>query len=806
VPLELNVSDENVSQTNTVSSTSGFEGPEKRLEIYFRPVDDLKTVFELTEGLRTVSRDEWTDILRDAQCSILSAKSNDYFDSYLLSESSLFIFSTKFMIKTCGTTTLLKVIPRVNAVAERLGMEMDYMQYSRASFTFPNQQLHPHTSFQSEVDYLNRFFKGESYVLGTPDGATKWHLYIAGDCRIPTNDQGFEIFMFDLDEGCMSHFFNVDADGTERFGSANGATTSEKSGITRIMSEGSILDAYNFEPCGYSMNGLENSSYYTIHITPEPQCSYVSFECNLPLDDFTGILATVLDVFKPGKFSIALHADITAPAAVYGLKELLAKESPWGYQAEGDSTFLRMKTVTGHAVSATVCSYVAERNLPVSTPVLKSPGLRTPRPLLDFNGGLKEVAMTYRAELARRGTSVEDFVAELITKRTVIEHPISFVDLTAVSDRIDLVLQKMTKHHELRCSVRPSSDPAILRLLDHAGCIFDASSMPELQRLRSAGIDAKHAVLTNPICGLSNVSKAKELFQTMRIFDDMDEPTVRRIGSSFPGTAFELRLMNPLEVSVESVIATAEATIMNAINAGLEPSGISFQLPEESGCKPEEFRRALEIAHRLVAGFLRPECPIPPHKARGIRRLSAGSSFPGASSFSCEEFSSGVRTALDLADEFFPPSSGIAVGLDPGSFLVSSAHSLLLSIVARRDVREGGFATYYVNDGVYGSLAQLKHPAKRISQVADPVCFVGGSKQPCKVIGPSCEDADELWSGELPRLQVGNCLLFPRQGATVDADRSRHSIVYFLAAGDGEPQGPPSMQLQGHGNVVSSIC
>jgi len=42
------------------------------------------------------------------------------------------------------------------------------------------------------------------------------------------------------------------------------------------------IDDYSFEPCGYSLNALDDEFFWYIHITPEAQYSYLSFETNHP--------------------------------------------------------------------------------------------------------------------------------------------------------------------------------------------------------------------------------------------------------------------------------------------------------------------------------------------------------------------------------------------------------------------------------------------------------------------------------------------------------------------------------------------
>lgn len=49
--------------------------------------------------------------------------------------------------------------------------------------------------------------------------------------------------------------------------------------------------------------------YMTIHITPEPEFSYVSFETNIPSSSYREIINKVLDTFNPGKFTVTIFAN-----------------------------------------------------------------------------------------------------------------------------------------------------------------------------------------------------------------------------------------------------------------------------------------------------------------------------------------------------------------------------------------------------------------------------------------------------------------------------------------------------------------
>ncbi|MCO5572514.1 hypothetical protein L7F22_026269 [Adiantum nelumboides] len=77
---------------------------EKRLEVEFFVPPML--VDPKGKGLRALSRYQLDGILSAAECTIVSHLSNEKFDSYVLSESSLFVYPYKIVLKTCGTTKL----------------------------------------------------------------------------------------------------------------------------------------------------------------------------------------------------------------------------------------------------------------------------------------------------------------------------------------------------------------------------------------------------------------------------------------------------------------------------------------------------------------------------------------------------------------------------------------------------------------------------------------------------------------------------------------------------------------------------
>lgn len=113
-----------------------FEGSEKRIEVDFK-----LSASSPPEGLRALTRAQLDELMTLAACTIVSNRKNEDLDAYVLSESSLFVYPTKYILKTCGTTKLLHSIPKLLEFAAALGMEPRRCKFSRASFLFPEQQV-----------------------------------------------------------------------------------------------------------------------------------------------------------------------------------------------------------------------------------------------------------------------------------------------------------------------------------------------------------------------------------------------------------------------------------------------------------------------------------------------------------------------------------------------------------------------------------------------------------------------------------------------------------------------------------------
>lgn len=573
----------------------GFEGCEKKLVIYFAQSADM----------RQVTRESWDAILTDARCTIINSTCNEHFDSYVLSESSLFVFQHKILIKTCGTTRLLNCVPRLLRAAKEIGTEPEFVQFSRSNFIFPANQPYPHRNFALEVEYLNTFFPGgHAYILG-PINGPRWHVYtcdLLSQGKAGAQDQTFEIAMFDLDRNVMRQFYRSATDpnnAENKDGFAypqSGVEATIMSGIDKLM-PGATIDDFLFTPCGYSCNALKDDVYFTIHITPEPQCSFVSFETNLKVPSYNELLRKVLDTFKPGNYVAAAFIGVNAEAAT------ISPSMPWNM--DGYTTKGRTKHHFEHHYDVS-CTQAVKDN--ANLPICRSPSSYAnldnvsteDRSISDhFDNDLHydddrlDVAASYMlakqldeyqlkslvlaamktqvnidvvdGELAAQG---EGAIVRAMIEKENLEEAFSIVN-------IDQVVSRFVQWHTHFPQVHPyfaannwyPGDMGLLIALKAMGCGFSANSLSEMQSLIAAGVPGSRMVVSNLWKSNAQLQLARRCGVNVLAFDNVAE--LRKIRNHHPQAALLLHLaVEPRSQSQSSSRLLSAANVASSKSTG----------------------------------------------------------------------------------------------------------------------------------------------------------------------------------------------------------------------------------------------
>ncbi|CAK5090346.1 unnamed protein product [Meloidogyne enterolobii] len=290
------------TQQQFENSENFFEGAEKLLEIWFFGK-------EKNSSLRKIPKNELDRLMDIAGCKILQVLRTEQIDSYLLSESSLFVSDRRLILKTCGQTRPLLVISELLKLAQIYG-RMDIVTnvyYSRKNFFCP--QLH--ATFDEEISLLDGFFEGgTAYCMG-PLNQDRWYLYTltssppkaiiaAHQPKLP--DHTLELQMTGIPADVLRIYSWAEC--------PNGAAEcTKRSGILDLLPRETLIQDELFKPVGYSMNGvIDHDEYVTIHITPEPEFCYASFETNHRRGCLFEQTRKVLNIYKPARFILTLFA------------------------------------------------------------------------------------------------------------------------------------------------------------------------------------------------------------------------------------------------------------------------------------------------------------------------------------------------------------------------------------------------------------------------------------------------------------------------------------------------------------------
>jgi len=299
--------------TESLQEENVYEGVEKKLILMYTGAGNVSIQ-------KAIKEEVWNKVVEAVDAKVLSIVRGDHVDAYLLSESSLFVFKDRIFLKTCGTTRIFNAVEVIvtHLSEEMPGINLTRVAFSRPTYRFPNRQLRGYgKGFEEEVELLRSITmkatarSWESTIHSTgeglmfhssslfPSGIQAKPMLIEGraghnECR--KENISMDLAMFNLDQPKMKDFFGQQAIVLENLFVRGFLPTDS----------GLQVDEYHFDPCGYSLNAIVGEYYWSIHVTPEAQFSYISFETNHP--SALDVYQKLQDFYLPER-AIVLWAD-----------------------------------------------------------------------------------------------------------------------------------------------------------------------------------------------------------------------------------------------------------------------------------------------------------------------------------------------------------------------------------------------------------------------------------------------------------------------------------------------------------------
>lgn len=277
-----------------------FEGPEKKLEL---------AISEKGPSLRWLGRPYWESVVRRARAEILSSVATASMDAYLLSESSLFVTDRWLTMITCGKTDLVSAVLKLT---DSLGLErLRYLVYERKNAHF--QEYQP-SNFTSDIERLRQAMPGKAFRFGDGDDHHIFLFHLDRPYKPDPGDETLEVLMHGISPEASRIYMT---------------------GAVHDLMPGFEVDEHIFQPMGYSMNGVRGSKYFTVHVTPQPIGSYVSFETNCFDCGTDAIVARLMELFQPQSCDVVLFKPQGSSRQVlcaYPLKASFAGTLSCGYE------------------------------------------------------------------------------------------------------------------------------------------------------------------------------------------------------------------------------------------------------------------------------------------------------------------------------------------------------------------------------------------------------------------------------------------------------------------------------------------
>uniref|UniRef100_A0A8C5QM02 Orn/DAP/Arg decarboxylase 2 N-terminal domain-containing protein n=1 Tax=Leptobrachium leishanense TaxID=445787 RepID=A0A8C5QM02_9ANUR len=320
-------------------------------------------------------------------------------------------------------------------------------------------------------------------------------------------------------------------------------------------------------------------------------------------------------------------------------------------------------------------------------------------------------------------------------------------------------------------TVRCNSSPAVLEILSVLGTGFSCANKNEMTLVYDLGVSMDNVVYANPCKQAAQIKYAAKIGVTMMTCDN--ETELKKIARNHPNAKLLLHIATEgisegeeMNMMIGSTLKNCRHLLECAKELNVKVIGVKFHVTNSSK-NPQAYIHALSDAR----------CVYDMAEELGFRMnvLDIGGGFSG-DEFQLEELLHAVGPLLDV---YFPEESGITVIAEPGSYYVSSAFTLAVNIIAKKEVEYDhqlptiGKQTsnrptfiYCMNDGVYGSFASKLSdnlntaPTVHKKHEQDEPLFASS------LLGPSYDELDVIVDHcLLPELNVGDWIVFGNMGS-----------------------------------------
>ncbi|MGJ8693349.1 MAG: adenosylmethionine decarboxylase [Thalassotalea sp.] len=255
-----------------------FEGSEKKAEIL---VDSTQLNL-----LTDIKDDFWAALVDCCHARILSSMQNEHCKAFLLSESSLLIWQDRLLILTCGVTQLTKSI---EYFLQHYGSEkIKQLTYQRKNEYFAQAQP---SCFGDDIKCLAKYFNGKAYRFGEMDSHHNYIFHSDNGYVADSKDKSYEFLAYQISAAASEKLTkpNLSAQEIRQFLCLD------------ELLPGFLIDDYVFDPYGYSLNAIKDQQHLIIHVTPQADSSYISFESNINL---ITLADKILAVLSPKSFDL----------------------------------------------------------------------------------------------------------------------------------------------------------------------------------------------------------------------------------------------------------------------------------------------------------------------------------------------------------------------------------------------------------------------------------------------------------------------------------------------------------------------